>query len=1515
MSQAGARSERGDEYQLRVAVPWLVRLWTDPSVVAVQTESLGMPGDGTPPLVDDVVVEFAGGERLYVQAKKNHPDFGTWSIADREMKEELLKARDQLEADPTGEVRFVSRSPFGALHKLAEGARDYPDGGLFEADAPTSLCRPMAALARLWERDETVTFDLVRRLFFTVTGDYDEMDRDALALLRMLFARPEEVHRLLEERLRSHQSRLRRSVAEYRREELERELADAGHVPSPERAVEDQLAAFRRASSIGREWGRTLAGERIPRPETDEVLRAVDEGRRTVLVTGGPGVGKTCVLLDVADALEARPDVALLFIKGDQFGGALDASGLVELGLPDDIVGRCARLSVHLPVVVVLDALDVLSIQRASGALSLFVGLLDRLSSLENVTVVAACRPYDLDYDPLLRGRAWGAKVTVGPLSVEGGVCPVLVRWGVDPDGLDDYLLELLRVPARLWLYGEVIRDGPVVRVGSVYELHDRYLESVRSEPEWGEATTQVLANVAAQMQAARSQTVSRADVVADREVIHGLLSRGVLIRTERGYAFGHQELLDVVAVRAAQREGQTLRTYVRSQPALPFIRPTVRVFMEVLRAEDPTGYRRQVWHVLNDAEVPYHLRRLVAESAAEGEPRPGDAVLATRLMRAHPDLFERFLQRAVGGGWLAVVTDDLLPAVERGGDVELRERLLRGLAAWAVRCPDVVVPVWRWAVEAGVEETGLGWTLANGLEAVLRGSDPAVVPDEDVRALLELMMDRLELSRHASHALGSTVQAWVETRGGHDLLLRFLIEEGALEPAEVGKRARSLRRRGEPSQMPVDFLAEQLGTSDAFLDAVLTHLVRTFTTETERPRIWGGLLGQTSWRARHNRGMMGHEPLHDLVASLEAAVLSRVQRRDDWWEAHRDELSRHPLPGIRYLVLRAYRDDPVPHVDAISELLRDASWFEMSDLRSELRELAHAVYPSLPQEVARAHQARLLLEATEVPDDAEPWYVRACRRSTCIELAWIPKPYLIPEAQAFLEDASAEFGLERLGPRIHSYGAHFVPSPVSGETLGELSVAGVVRVAQVWRPAPDGGDTPSDWELVPRALADAAMRAPERAFQWVPALIDGGARPEYLNGCVEGIARYLRIRNGNYSVNGVKDVPASPMGDETVGQRLLRLCELYGETWMEERVLSEAVYASQKVLADETSAARVTLLLVRLSRSWDPGPDTHGWPDLETEAMNATRGETATTAVELAHQLRERGSPLPPLLEPLLRTLAMDERPSVRLALVARLAPLTHSDPGLGWDLVELATRSAPREVWVAVESSLYYSYHESERVEPSLDRIRDTALDEAGDVYGRIGALRVLAGTMNDDAFFEVVEAGSTSVSEGAAHVFATNLDAGDVGARCADALVRLLGHPHASVGAVGHVAMAMSRGGSRPFPRRVVEALLRAEPEDEEHSMRLHAVGGWIVEEAAYDPLVALDLLEDVAAGVEAGRLRGGYGGGELATALNAVLREVDELDDGALIQRAVLLQDRFLRLGYHGVDRMLDEASRA
>ncbi len=84
----------------------------------------------------------------------------------------------------------------------------------------------------------------------------------------MVFARPEAVQNLLEAELRGHQARLRNPVVVFRRADLERVLANRGHVPSPDRAEAEQLAAFAQSSQIGRSWVRDVAGVRVERAET-----------------------------------------------------------------------------------------------------------------------------------------------------------------------------------------------------------------------------------------------------------------------------------------------------------------------------------------------------------------------------------------------------------------------------------------------------------------------------------------------------------------------------------------------------------------------------------------------------------------------------------------------------------------------------------------------------------------------------------------------------------------------------------------------------------------------------------------------------------------------------------------------------------------------------------------------------------------------------------------------------------------------------------------------------------------------------------------------------------------------------------------------------------------------------------------------------------------------------------------------------------------------------------------------
>jgi hypothetical protein len=71
VSLAGVRSSQGDEYQLRVALHWLIRLLQDNSIHGLQVNSVGIPGQDFAITVDDVVALYIDGRALCIQAKKN----------------------------------------------------------------------------------------------------------------------------------------------------------------------------------------------------------------------------------------------------------------------------------------------------------------------------------------------------------------------------------------------------------------------------------------------------------------------------------------------------------------------------------------------------------------------------------------------------------------------------------------------------------------------------------------------------------------------------------------------------------------------------------------------------------------------------------------------------------------------------------------------------------------------------------------------------------------------------------------------------------------------------------------------------------------------------------------------------------------------------------------------------------------------------------------------------------------------------------------------------------------------------------------------------------------------------------------------------------------------------------------------------------------------------------------------------------------------------------------------------
>lgn len=509
---------------------------------------------------------------------------------------------------------------------------------------------------------------------------------------------------VLEKYVQNSNTYLRDTKYKITRSDLLAELAKHELNPTLKRSEAEILADFNNASCIGRNWLRKIDGKTIPRSELLQIIELIEQGSRTILLVDRPGIGKTCILLELADRIESEKASVwgLLFIKGDRFTNINNEQELTVQGLPKDIVGQCARLADYRHVVVIIDSLDVLSFSRQHGSLKVFLGIIDRLEKLKNITVIVACRNFDLEYDPLLRGRSWQHKINLQPLDFDNQVKPFLTKWRIDVSKITPELQALLQIPQNLRIYERLAKLGVSLQPASAYELYNSFLEEiVVKNPTLGNEAIVALQNIAEQLMLSRSQSYSKASLGMSEEIVRLLISQEVLLENSPGtLEFSHQTLRECITVRASLAKNQTLAQFILQYPQLPFIRPSVRAFFFYLRASRLEIFGRQVWEVLSHDEIAYHVKRLIVESLAEIVPVDKDWRSLQRIFQNHPDLFQRLLQRANNGAWWNMITQHWLPEAKLAQDRETwLLRFVQWLGVWINVYPTEVVAFWREAI------------------------------------------------------------------------------------------------------------------------------------------------------------------------------------------------------------------------------------------------------------------------------------------------------------------------------------------------------------------------------------------------------------------------------------------------------------------------------------------------------------------------------------------------------------------------------------------------------------------------------------------------------------------------------------------------------------------------------------------------------------------------------------------------------------------------------------------------
>ena len=1523
MSKAGIQSNRGDGYQTLVAFDWALTVLSDPDYLWLEIDSVASS-------VDDVVIGKVNGEIVCCQCKKNQTTFRAWSISD--LADELKKASTLLIKSSAAKVRFYSRCNFGALSALHEYSVSYPDATTYQANLGVEHQRTDKDLANRLNGQFSClsTYEFLRRTDFVVSDTLERMESLLRERLRQLVSNPPAAFDALWTRLDNLGMRVNsnsHSAATQHRltkDDLRDLLAITGAMLIPPMNMAEIRASFQSTSAIGRTWRRDIGKERLPSAVVSRLLAAIQAKHRSILLTGLPGSGKTCVMLELQERLEqtaeTKSDFLPLFIQSREFADFATARDRQAQGLSDHWVEKVARMAEDAHVVVVIDSLDVLSIAREHNVLKYFLAQIDRLLLTPNVTVVAACRDFDRHYDRQIAQRTWDKEFSCPQLDWSAEIEPLLRKLRIDCSDTDASTRQLIRNPRELSLYVELAQQGGSFNVVTSQALAQRYLDNiVQASNALGDAAMRAIEVIAAEMLKLRSLAVPKQRFTAPQDTQRTLLSHNVLIEMQDGQlAFGHQTLLDVLVISGAVREGVTLDVFIQNLSPVPFVRPSIRSFVEQLAAGNRHQFRKQLRTVLTGNHA-FHIRRLVAESFANQIPQDDDWPLLRDLRAKNRDVFQVIYTNAVRVDWHYFWFKHLVPVLKDSRDVEGLTRHAHWVSQWKNDDAAGIIAFWtEFLTMEDVDTAQFVHTIAHAITEMHGNHGVLLDP---------LMMILLKLPQQNHSFLGHALAHCIKNGGLNDTVLwRYVAGEVGDEDVLALHFGNKLNCQphafGDSNN---SFLADRMQTSTALLDLALTSTERwsqiklSYFGATPNS-YWSGFLSGTSYEDMHSQTDIRHVSNERfLFDAMEAAIVHHCKTHSVWWQENRERLCCSVEGALRYFAILACTSAPQANLDVISRMLYDKPLLE-SGLSFELGTLIHSAATHLNN---TTHDSLQSIISTLHQDEAidlkyRPWILNKQAQL----ILTIPCYLRSPALQAVIDECEKlTWPLERQ-PEIGMRGG-MVNAPFSFAVFLSANDEAVLRLLAhyngVNRRSYDdnlvGGE-----EQVGRQLSEAASRHPTRFLNllssyWVQ------ISNRFCDDILDGVATYLGHRHGNLQTNG-DWTPLKEPDAASLAQQVLDELEKHPFHWHHNRSASKALQACAQVIQSTQDAGRLTFCAIdflTLDEKISISGDSVG---LVNVGINMARGNVVDALMIVANRFLENHVPWPELLVPVLRRFAVDTHPAVRALILRRLPYVQSIQPELGWTLFDLAVHESADGLWGVAESCLYYAYHQNfDIVAPRLERLCCVGKGKDLETWGRISALAALSQRQDFSVFLDLLHSrGDTDSWRGAASVWTHPENMQQYRDQC------ILGL-QTGLNAGNLIAIAVGRKFRRIFhdttplisiPTELIRLCFTVlETNTESQQNDVYGFDEWLNGTSIRDPVSALDSTEIYLHYVQTIRTHlynHKNNLTQLLTRLFAQAEEQEESDGGAMLERVVMVQDSLLTLGVNGVNDWLKAVER-
>ena len=528
-----------------------------------------------------------------------------------------------LEGADTARAVFVSQDSAGVVRELTERARATPETAKFSESLSVAQRGAFDKYIVPIAHSAADAHEKLQRCRFE-TISHHQLTRSVEDRVPALIQRtdggpvdPPAVRLLLEQFAWSHLGQVVTQndvAAELERLSLARQpLAASAQLQG---RIADRNDAYR-----GRIRRTLVNGAHMPRAQARRITDDLLAGKRSVLLAGTAGEGKSCIVAQVGERLgEAlTPHIVLSM---DELGDVISAAELGErLGLPASPAIVLGQMAAGSRAVLCIDQLDALS--SVSGRhvqqRQLLEELIQQAARYPELRLFLACRSFDLEHDDALLGLVRDEPPTARRVDVEllstDDVRDALATAGLEGTTLSDSQLELLRTPLHLYLYlgSGRQREG----FGSRRDLFDRYWDEKRRRVDKlaGQGAFADAVERLSILLSDRSQLrVSRTALTHHESTLEAMASEGVVVFDDQHVSFFHASFFDYAFARGFVSRGQSLVDWLTADGQDLFRRSQVRQVLEFLREDDANVYLEKLTRLLRDDAIRFHLKRLALD-------------------------------------------------------------------------------------------------------------------------------------------------------------------------------------------------------------------------------------------------------------------------------------------------------------------------------------------------------------------------------------------------------------------------------------------------------------------------------------------------------------------------------------------------------------------------------------------------------------------------------------------------------------------------------------------------------------------------------------------------------------------------------------------------------------------------------------------------------------------------------------------------------------------------------------